>query len=309
MTSAVDRLPDLLERLVPSRTARAFSFAILAGIFFQALNAVARHLTQELPPLEVSWGRWITGWLFIAPFLLRGGFAPVRTSQMPRHLLRGVFHTAGYGLWYWAIVGIPLAQAAALGFTGPIFVTLGAALFLGERVRWQRWLAVLLGFAGVLLIVQPWTAALNSYALLMLACVPLTASSNLVAKVISAHEKPEVIVFWQSTLAVVFFAPLGLWDFRMPTLEQFGWLAVAGITGTMGYFLMTWAFRIADISSVQTVGFLGIVWATLFDLAVFGQTADLWTFIGAGVIVAATSYIAHRESVATRTGAGRAGAV
>ena len=65
--------------------ARAFSFAILAGIFFQALNATARHLTQELPPLEVSWGRWITGWLFVAPFLLRGGFASVRTAQMPRH--------------------------------------------------------------------------------------------------------------------------------------------------------------------------------------------------------------------------------
>jgi drug/metabolite transporter (DMT)-like permease len=307
--SAADRLPDLLERLIPSRAARAFSFAILAGIFFQGLNATVRHLTQELPPLEVSWGRWIAGLLFTAPFLVKGGLSSLRTTQLPRHLLRSVFHTAGYGLWYWAIAAIPLAQAAALGFTGPIFVTLGAALFLGERVHWRRWLAVLLGFAGVLLIVRPWNAGLNPFALVMLAAVPLTAASHLVAKVISAHEKPEVVVFWQSALAVLFFAPLALWDFRMPTPEQLGWFVVAGVTGTMGYFLMTWAFRLADISSVQTVGFLGIVWATLLDLAVFGHTADLWTFIGAAVIVAATSYIAHRESVAARTGATRAGTV
>ncbi|MGE0423746.1 MAG: DMT family transporter [Reyranellaceae bacterium] len=299
--SAVDRLPDLLERLIPSRAARAFSFAILAGTFFQALNATVRHLTMELPPLEVSWGRWIAGLLFTAPFLLRGGLASLRTSQLRRHLLRGVFHTAGYDLWYWAIAAIPLAQAAALGFTGPIFVTLGAALFLGEHVRWRRWLAVTLGFGGVLLIVQPWTANLNSFALIMLAAVPLTAASNLVAKVISAHEKPEVVVFWQSALAVVFFAPLGLWDFRLPSPGQFGWIAVAGITGTMGYFLMTWAFRLADISSVQTVGYLGIVWATLFDLTLFGHTADTWTFVGAAAIVVATSYIAHRESVGAQS--------
>jgi len=179
-------------------------------------------------------------------------------------------------------------------------------VFLGEKVRWQRWAGVLIGFLGVLVVIRPGLVALEPGALLMLAAVPLIAGSNLVAKVVSGRDTPAQIVFWQSLFGLVCFAPLGIWFWQAPTAAQCGLFLLAGIFGTAGYFFITWAFRLLDISALQPLAFVGIVWATLFDLLVFGKTADAWTFLGAGIIVAATTWIAHRESRAR--GASRSGA-
>ena len=135
--------PDSLSRLIPSRVARGFLLAVVSGIFFNFLNASAKELASEMPPLYVSWGRWIAGIALIAPYMLwRVGLKGMRTRDLKLHCLRGVFHTPGYGLWYEAVAWLPLATMAALGFTGPIFVTLGAVIFLRETVHWRRWAAV-----------------------------------------------------------------------------------------------------------------------------------------------------------------------
>jgi drug/metabolite transporter (DMT)-like permease len=279
-----------------SRAARGFLLALVAGLLFQCLNVTIKSLTLELPPMLVAWGRWITGILVIAPFMLRSGFAGLRTKDLKLHGFRAIFHTGGYAFWYSGVALIPLATTAALSFTGPIFVTLGAALFLGERVNWQRWAGVLIGFLGVLVVIRPGVAPLEAGALYMLAAVPLIAGSNLVAKVVAGRDTPAQVVFWQSVFGFVCFAPFGLWFWQAPSASQCVLFLLAGIFGTSGYFFMTWAFRLLDISALQPLAFIGIVWATLFDLAVFGRTADAWTFIGGGIIVAATTWIAHRES-------------
>ena len=112
--------------------------------------------------------------------------------------------------------------------------------------------------------------------------------------------KPAVVVLWQSVVGAICFIPLGLWYWQTPTLPQLGLFVAAGFFGTMGYFFITWAYRLLDISALQSITFLAIVWAALMDVAVWGKTADIWTFVGAAIIVASTTYIAHRES---RTGA------
>ena len=280
----------------PNRAARGFLYALLAGLLFQCLNVTIKSLTHELPPMLVAWGRWITGILVIAPFVLRAGWVGLRTQDLKLHGFRAIFHTSGYALWYSGVALIPLATTAALSFTGPIFVTIGARLFLGERVNWQRWLGVLIGFLGVLVVIRPGMAPLQPGALIMLAAVPLIAGSNLVAKVVAGRDTPAQVVFWQSVFGLVCFAPLGLWHWQVPTALQCGLFLLAGIFGTAGYFFMTWAFRLLDISALQPLAFIGIVWATVFDLTVFGKTSDTFTFVGAGIIVAATTWIAHRES-------------
>lgn len=284
-------------RALAARTARGFAYAIAAGLVFQGLNVTVKQLTLELPPLFVAWSRWLAGMLIIAPFVLRGGFAGARTQDLKLHGLRAIFHTTGYGIWYSAVALIPLATTAALSFTGPIFVTLGAALFLGEKVRAQRWLAVAAGFVGMLVILRPGVGTMDAGALLMLASVPLIAGSNLVAKVVAGRDSAMLVVFWQSLLGALCFAPFGLWLWQTPTLVQLGLILFAGLTGTIAYFFMTQAFRLVDISAIQPLTFLGIVWASILDITVFGKTADGWTFLGAGIVVAATTFIAHRESV------------
>jgi drug/metabolite transporter (DMT)-like permease len=300
---AVDA-PDALSHLIPSKVARGFVLAIVAGLFFTGLNASAKELAQEMPPLLVSWGRWVTAVLLIAPCLWwRLGFAGMRTRDLKLHALRGLFHTPGYGLWYEAVAWLPLATMSALGFTGPIFVTLGAVIFLRETVHWRRWLAVGIGFAGMLIIVRPGIVDVSPGMAMMLAAVPLIAGSNLVAKVVAGRDRPAVVVLWQSIVGAICFAPFGLWQWQTPTTGQLLLFLSSGFFGTVGYFFITWAYRLLDISALQSITFLGIVWAALMDIALWGKTSDVWTFVGAAIIVSATSYIAHRE--AQLAGAGR----
>jgi drug/metabolite transporter (DMT)-like permease len=270
-----------------TRAAKGFFFALLAGLIFQCLNVTVKQMAHELPPMQVAWMRWITGILCIAPFALAAG--GIHTRDLRLHGLRSLFHAGGYALWYSAVGLIPLATTAALSFTGPLFVTLGAALFLGERVRAARWAGVLAGFAGVLVILRPGLTELNPGSIMMLAAVPLIAGSNLVAKVVAGRDSPVQVVFWQSVLAAILFAPFGLWLWQAPTAAQLGLALLAGFFGTSAYFFMTWALRLLDISALQPLFFLGILWASLFDLFVFGRTADAWTFVGAAIVVAASS--------------------
>jgi drug/metabolite transporter (DMT)-like permease len=288
---------DALSHLIPSKVARGFLLAIVAGLFFTGLNASAKELAQEMPPLLVSWGRWVTAVLLIAPCLWwRMGLAGMRTRDLKLHALRGLFHTPGYGLWYEAVAWLPLATMSALGFTGPIFVTLGAVIFLRETVHWRRWLAVGIGFAGMLIIVRPGIVDVSPGMAMMLAAVPLIAGSNLVAKVVAGRDRPAVVVLWQSIVGAICFAPFGLWQWQTPTTGQLLLFLSSGFFGTVGYFFITWAYRLLDISALQSITFLGIVWAALMDIALWGKTSDVWTFVGAAIIVSATSYIAHREA-------------
>jgi drug/metabolite transporter (DMT)-like permease len=291
--------PDALSRLIPSRVVRGFVIAVVSGLFFTGLNASVKELAGEMPPLFVSWGRWIAGLVVIVPILLwRWGIRGLATRDLKLHCFRGLFHTSGYALWYEAVAWLPLATMAALGFTGPIFVTLGAALFLGERVLARRWLAVAVGFAGMLVIARPGMTDMNPGIWMMLAAIPLIAGSNLVAKAVSGRDLPALVVFWQTVIAALCFTPFGLWFWQTPNLTQLALFAAAGVFGTLGYFFITWSYRLLDISALQPVSYIGIVWAALMDVAVWGKTSDLWTFVGAAIIVTATSMIAHREAVA-----------
>jgi len=276
--------------------ARGFLFALLAGVIFQCLNVTVKLLAHELPPIQVAWLRWIAGALCIAPFALAAGRGGLRTHDLRLHGLRAVFHSGGYALWYSAVALIPLATTAALSFTGPLFVTLGASLFLGEKVRRARWAGVLAGFAGVLVILRPGLAEIGPGVLMMLASVPLIAGSNLVAKVVAGRDSPAQVVFWQSLLGALLFTPFGLWLWQTPSAAQLGLALLAGFFGTLAYFFLTWALRLLDISALQPLAFLGIVWASLLDLAVFGRTADAWTFAGAAIVVAASTAIVRREA-------------
>lgn len=298
MPPAVEHI-DALARLIPSRIARGFAVAIVSGFFFTGLNGSVKELAHEMPPLLVSWGRWLGGIAVILPIVLwQNGIAGLGTRSFRMHAFRGLFHFGGYALWYEAVVWLPLATMAALGFTGPIFVTVGAVLFLGETVRLRRWIAVAIGFVGMLVIVRPGLMQMNPGVVMMLCSIPLIAGSNLVAKAVSSRDRPAVVVFWQSVVAAICFAPFGLWYWQTPTAAQLLLFAGAGVFGTLGYFFITWSYRLLDISALQPITFLGIVWAALMDVAVWGKTSDVWTFVGAAIIVASTSYIAHREALA-----------
>jgi drug/metabolite transporter (DMT)-like permease len=231
----------------------------------------------------------------------------MRTGRIGQHAIRGALHSIGMLFWFIALSRVTLADLTALGFTGPIFVTFGAALFLGEDVRLRRWIAVFVGFLGAMLIVRPGFAELSLGVVAALVSTPLFATSNVMSKVIGRTDSADTIVIWQSIFIVLFAAPMAIVFWEWPTWEHVGWFLLAGLLGTLGQLFMQHGYQVAEISAVQPIGFLSLIWNTAFGFLLFSQEPSTWTFVGAAVIFSSTMYISHREAVRQaqlRTGAG-----
>ena len=271
--------------------------AALAGFTLCSLNVLLRILATELPPFQVQFLRYFCGLLVLLPWVLRDGFAAYRPHGLRGQLWRGVVHAGGLYLWFAAMPHITFADLVAIGFTGPIFVMIGAVLFLNEKMFWQRWAAALIGFGGVLFIVAPqMTGEGGHYSLIMLASAPLFAASFLITKALTKRDSPTVIVVWQSLTVSLFTLPLALWVWEEPTLRQWGLVVVCGAMGSLGHWFLTHAFRLADISSAQPVKFLDMIYAVILGFLVFAEIPTSSTLIGAAVIFVSTTWIARVEA-------------
>jgi drug/metabolite transporter (DMT)-like permease len=162
---------------------------------------------------------------------------------------------------------------------------------------WERWVAALIGFAGVLMVVAPkLSGAGGGYSLLMLASSPVFAASFLITKGLTRYERPAVIVVWQSISVSAFSLPLALLAWQAPTLWQWIGFLVCGMLGSAGHYCLTRSFSIADISATQSVKFLDLVWASLLGWLVFADRPSRSTLLGGVVICASTLWIARREA-------------
>ena len=268
----------------------------LSGLLFSCLNATMRNITLSLDPFESQFLRYLFGILVMLPFVWRQGFKAYRPVNISGQFWRGAVHTLGLTLWFTALPHLGLADMTAIGFTGPIFIMLGAAWFLGEKMRGDRWIAAAIGFAGVLVVVAPkFTGQGGVYALLMLASSPVFAASFLMTKTLTRYESPGVIVLWQAISVTLLSLPLSLIHWTAPTIWQWIGFAAAGIFGTLGHYSLTRGFRVADISATQSLRFLDFVWASLMGWMVFSDVPSHTTLIGALVILASTVWIARRE--------------
>lgn len=275
---------------------RGMLWVALSGLFFSILNSVVRQMTLSLHPFQAQLMRYLFGVMAMLPVLWRHGWRNYRPVSLRGQLWRGAVHTVGLMLWFTALPHIGLADMTAIGFTGPIFIMLGAALFLGERMRGDRWLAAVIGFAGVMLVVAPKLSGQGGwYALVMLASSPVFAASFLITKTLTKYEKSGVIVLWQAISVSVFSLPLGLLHWTAPTTWQWLGFAAAGVLGSVGHYCLTRGFRAADISATQSLRFLDLIWASLLGWWLFSDVPSQTTVLGALVILLSTIWIARRE--------------
>jgi len=251
----------------------------------------------QLDPFETQFLRYLFGILVMLPLVLRGGLRNYWPKQLGGQFTRGAVHTLGLGLWFTALPRIPLADMTAIGFTGPIFIMVGAYIFFKEPMRWERWLAAGIGLTGVLIVLAPKLSGGGGvYNLVMLASAPVFAASFLLTKGLTRHESTGVIVVWQAISVTLFSLPLALLHWQAPTWVQWCGFALCGLLGSSGHYCLTRSFRSADISSTQSVKFLDLVWATAMGWLLFAEVPSQTTLIGGAVICAATIWIARRES-------------
>jgi drug/metabolite transporter (DMT)-like permease len=275
---------------------RGMVWMVLGGFLFSLLNTIARDLTLHLDVYQSQFLRYLFGLFVILPWVWREGWRAYMPVNMAGQFWRGGVHTLGLVLWFTALPKISLADMTAIGFTGPIFIMLGAAWFLGEPMRKDRWIAAIIGFSGVLVVVLPKMSGDGGwYNLVMLASAPVFAASFLITKALTRYEKPGVIVLWQALTVTVLSLPMAIPNWQMPTPMQWLAFAATGVLGTLAHYCLTRAFALVDISATQSLRFLDLVWASVLGWLVFGDVPSQSTWLGAVVILWATVWIARRE--------------
>lgn len=284
-------------------TVRGMLWSGMAGLQFVLINTVMRELSIKLGPFETQFLRYLAAVLVLIPLVWRsGGLSAWMPLSVPGQFARGALHAAALYCWFFAVPHVSIADITAITFTGPLFIMLGASLFLGEPMRAARWAAAVVGMLGVLMVVGPQMQGQGGvYLLMLLASSPVFAASFLLGKALSRHEKPSVIVAWQSLTVMLFSLPGALlFEWRWP--DPFQWLLVllCGMMGSTAHYCMTRSFKIADISATQSVKFLDLLWASLLGWAVFGDIPAGWTLVGGVVIATSTLWLARHEARGSR---------
>ena len=289
--------------------ARGMLLLLGATIGFASMHAVIRIASSEQHPFEVAFFRNFFGLLFIAPFLLRHGFGALRTQRLPLHAARGVIHISAMMMFFYAVPITPLGTIAALSFTAPLFVTVGAVLLLGEVVRIRRIVALIAGFAGALIIIRPGMVELDPGSLLVLGSSAVWAGAMIIIKLLSRTESSLTMTAYMAVFLTPLSAIAAAFVWQWPTLVDLGWFALMGSLGTLGHLCLAQAFREADATVVLPVDFLRLIWSSLYGYLLFNEVPVLYVWIGGIVVFASTLYLAYREArVARETIAAKAGA-
>jgi drug/metabolite transporter (DMT)-like permease len=274
---------------------RGIAWMLLTGMLFVGVTVAVRYLGTSMNPVQAAFIRYCFGIVLILPLLSRAGVMSLDRDRLGFHALRGLVHGGGVILWFLAMSRIPISEVTALGFTTPIFVTLGAAVFLSERLKPYRVAAVLIGFIGALLILRPGLRVIDIGALAQLGAAPLFACSYLMAKSATRREASSMIVVLLSVFCTLTLALPALLVWRTPTLEELLLLGLTALLATSGHYCMTRALEAAEVSAVQPFTFLQLVWATILGLILFDETPDVWIWIGGAVIVGSATWMAQQE--------------
>ena len=275
--------------------------ATLAMALFSVVPPSVRLLSDTMSVYQIVGIRAALGVAAAGSFFLWSGLYKLRTSRPFFHFTRSSFNFVGMVMWFWALKYVELAKGVAIHFTMPLFITLLAVIFLRERIDLRRGLAMLAGFAGVLVILRPGMIEIGLPELAILGSAILYGGAVIFLKIIVRSESPFAVTFytnlfmglWCVVPAAIYWAPVTL-DDVLPIMGL-------GVCGLMAPFLVAIALKRSDASLIGAFDFLRLPFTAIFGFALFGEVPDYLVWIGAAAIFASTYYITARESRRTRS--------
>lgn len=279
---------------------RGILWMVVTGLQFVAVSAIVKHLGGRVPAAEAAWVRYVLGLVFLIPLIGAIRAEGIKPEVAKLALWRGGVHSLAVITWFFAMGILPVAEVAALNYVTPIYVTLGAALFLNERIAFRRIAAILVAFTGVLIILRPGFREVGLAHLAMVATSIGFGASYLLAKRLSGLASPMMVVALLSMTVAVGLTPFALAVWVWPSWIDVLWLFLVACFATGGHFTMTLAFRAAPVSVTQPVTFLQLVWAVLVGIVIFGDPVDGFVISGGILIFAAAAFIALREAQLAR---------
>lgn len=287
-------------RLRPGQ--RAIVLMLAATAMTAVQNTMIRLLADSgIHPFQIAFFRCLFGFISVAALVLWQARAFPQTHAVGLLGASGVLHMVSMLAFFFGLSRMPLNDSAALTFATPLFGTIGAALFLGERVSAGRWFAIGIGFIGVLIVLRPGAVPLGIGPALVLASTVLFAGVTVLVKRLSDTERTTTIVFYQSLFVTLLTLVPALSVWTWPTTVQATVMLMSlGLLGTAGWLCFTRAFALADASAILPLEFARLPCVALLAYALFGEVPDRWVWLGAATIFASTLYVANREHRAHR---------
>jgi drug/metabolite transporter (DMT)-like permease len=286
-----------MTRPLPARQTLTGIFLILgAGFLFTVMDATAKYLAKTYPVVEIAWGRYLFATLSLPLILHRfGGLTTIRSNRLGLQLLRSFFLLCSTVVFWLAVKFIPLADATAISFVGPLMLTALSVPFLKEKVGPRRWAAVLIGFGASLIIIRPGWGMAEPAALLPLLSSAAFAAYAICTRLLSRSDGWTTTLIWSSLLGLILLSLWAPFDWRSPDLA--GWLILAflGAIGSLGHLLLILAYARAPASTLAPLSYVQLIWSTGIGLVWFGNFPDRWTLTGGAIIAASGLYVIHRE--------------
>ena len=270
---------------------------VITTILFVGVTASVRYLEGEVPAPQAAFLRYAIGTVMLAPSLITlTKFKPER-SLFNKFILRGFVHSIGVTLWFYAMSVMPVAEVTAIGFLTYIFVSIGASIFLKEKLHKHRLSAILISFIGALIILRPGFKVIESGQLGMLIATMVFTASYLIAKVVSKERTSSEIVAMLSIFTTIFLIPSAIYSWEPLSLEALLILSFTALIATLGHITMTKAIKAAPMVVTQPILFLQLVWASMVGLFIFDEEFDLFVIIGGTVIMLCVCYVSYREHI------------
>jgi drug/metabolite transporter (DMT)-like permease len=294
--------------IAPAKTARrehvplGILYMVGATVVFAVSSAVSKWLVASYSIGEVLFTRTAIALLTCALFIIpQTGLVVFRTQRLRHHVLRSVSQGCSQTFLLIAFSLMPLAGAIAINFSSPLFATLISALVLKEAVGLARWLALLVGFCGVLIVANPDAGTFQIGALFALANAVLYGSVTVGVRGMTATESAETLILYQLALLTAFFALLLPLGWAWPTPADTAWIVFNGVTNAVGQYWWTRALHLAPASAVAPFFYFSLVWASILGFAIWGDLPTVSLVIGSVVVVASGLFLLWRESNARQT--------
>lgn len=277
---------------------------IATTIVFAMQDGVSRHLGANNNVFMVVMIRFWFFALFVMAIAARseGGLrAAVRTKRPLTQIFRGVLLVAEVCVMVVAFVKLGLIESHAVFIAYPLIVAALSGPILGEAVGWRRWLAIAVGFAGVLIILQPGLSVFSPWALLPLISAFMFALYSLLTRFVSREDSAQVSFFWTGVAGAVAITPLGLMHWQPMSAADWGWMAMLCLTAALGHWLLIRAYAVAEASALQPFAYLQLVWVSVLGLLLLNETLRLNVAIGAMIVAAAGLFALWRERVRAKS--------
>ncbi|MEE8270629.1 MAG: DMT family transporter [Alphaproteobacteria bacterium] len=276
--------------------ARGALWVLIGAVGFSITAALVKSLGETLDSFQIAFFRSVFGLAVLAPLVLRAGPAVLRTSVPMLHIGRSLAGATAMMCGFYALTHLPLATATAVSFTRPLFMIVIAVAFLGEAVRWRRWSATAIGFLGVLIMVRPGRESLDPAILVALGQALAASLAVALIKKMPADEPHLTVLFYVATVATLASLGPALWVWRTPSLGELGLALAMGVVGVGAQAAAVRGFRAGEATVVAPFDYARLLFAGALGYLLFFEVPDLWTLLGAVVIVVSTVYIAWRDA-------------